>query len=220
MEISYWQSRWNKNKIGFHSPVVNSYLHQFESQLLEHAGKTVLVPLCGKTPDMLWLAEKGFNVIGIEVVRVACEAFFLENQLEYTVEKKGKFHCYNSGSIQVWCGSIFDFPRKEWKKVNWVYDRASVGALPPAMRKKYYDLLNEKAICGTNLMMHTFEYDEQVLQGPPFSVLKNEIQYHLKSDWEIEYWFDEEVLQKYQRFKTKGLISLKEQVYWMKKKTE
>jgi hypothetical protein len=29
---------------------------------------TILVPLCGKTVDLIWLYEQGYRVIGIEIV--------------------------------------------------------------------------------------------------------------------------------------------------------
>ncbi len=34
-------------------------------------GRRVLVPLCGKTPDLLWLAEQGNEIVGVELSEIA-----------------------------------------------------------------------------------------------------------------------------------------------------
>ena len=34
------------------------------------SGRRVLVPLCGATPDLRWLAERGNDVTGVELSRV------------------------------------------------------------------------------------------------------------------------------------------------------
>jgi thiopurine S-methyltransferase len=220
MEVSYWQSRWIKNKIGFHSPVVNPYLVRFQEIIKNEKPKgTVLVPLCGKTPDMVWLREQGFYVIGVEVIDVACRAFFEENGLAYQTSKEFHFEKFSSQGIEIWCGSIFDLPDKIWNQIDWVYDRASIGALPELMRKKYMRLLNQKVPLESVMMMHCFEYDQSNMDGPPFSVSKSEIEQGFNSNWDIQSLFDEEVLSNYQRFKTRGISQLFEQVYWMKKKT-
>ena len=38
-------------------------------------GSEVIVPLCGKSLDMLWLAEQGYSVVGLEMVEEAVMAF-------------------------------------------------------------------------------------------------------------------------------------------------
>ncbi|MFO1505908.1 MAG: hypothetical protein U1F23_02325 [Lysobacterales bacterium] len=41
-------------------------------------GARVLVPLCGKTLDMLWLAEQGLHVLGVDLAPLAIESFLHE----------------------------------------------------------------------------------------------------------------------------------------------
>lgn len=175
MEISYWQSRWIKNKIGFHSPVVNPYLLRFQDKIKqEKPSGTVLVPLCGKTPDMIWLSEQGYHVIGVEVIEVACRAFFEENSLGYQTRKQGHFEVYFCEYIELWCGSIFDLPDTIWRSIDWIYDIAANGALPKSMRESYIQLINQKASPVTTVMMHCFEYNQEKMDGSPFSVSKIE----------------------------------------------
>ena len=44
---------------------------------------SVFVPLCGKTLDMVWLSEQGFNVVGCEISEVAAQQFFNENNIPF-----------------------------------------------------------------------------------------------------------------------------------------
>ena len=78
MDTDFWLERWQNNQTGFHQDEINSYLTRYWSGLGLTQGSRVLVPLCGKSLDMLWLAEQGHSVVGIELSRLAIEAFFHE----------------------------------------------------------------------------------------------------------------------------------------------
>ena len=75
MDEDFWQRRWACNEIGFHLSEVNPYLQQFWPALNVASGAQVLVPLCGKSLDMIWLAEQGYRVLGVELAQAAVEAF-------------------------------------------------------------------------------------------------------------------------------------------------
>ena len=53
------------------------------SEKTEHESIRFFVPLCGTTPDLLYLYEKGFQVIGLEGVEKACQEFFDKNKIEF-----------------------------------------------------------------------------------------------------------------------------------------
>jgi hypothetical protein len=57
-----WLGRWAEGRTGWHEPAGNEGLKTYWPDV----GKpgSVLVPLCGKTPDLLWLAEIGHDVVG------------------------------------------------------------------------------------------------------------------------------------------------------------
>ncbi|MGB5485800.1 MAG: thiopurine S-methyltransferase, partial [Lysobacterales bacterium] len=65
MEIKDWHSRWESGNTGWHQPGGSSALRKFWPGL--HPGGRVLVPLCGKSPDLLWLAKQGYDVTGVEL---------------------------------------------------------------------------------------------------------------------------------------------------------
>jgi thiopurine S-methyltransferase len=67
MQPEFWHKRWASNQIGFHLPQVNPYLQRFWPALGLEEGSRVLVPLCGKSLDLLWLAHQGHEVLGVEL---------------------------------------------------------------------------------------------------------------------------------------------------------
>lgn len=75
MQPEFWH-KWESNQIGFHLPEVNPYLQRHWSQLTLPTQARVLVPLCGKSLDLLWLAGRGHPVLGVELSQKAIEDFF------------------------------------------------------------------------------------------------------------------------------------------------
>ena len=79
MQPEFWQKRWADNQIGFHQAQISPYLQRHWSQLNLADNAQVLVPLCGKSLDMLWLAGQGHRVLGVELSRKAAEDFFMHD---------------------------------------------------------------------------------------------------------------------------------------------
>ena len=85
MEPDFWKARWAEDRIGWHQADGNVNLREY----WRGSCRRVLVPLCGKSPDLLWLADRGHDVVGIEISEIAVAAFFDENALAYTVDDAG-----------------------------------------------------------------------------------------------------------------------------------
>jgi len=81
MRVNFWIKAWNEGNIGFHLTDKHPALEKFWPSL--EAGASVLVPLCGKSQDLLWLEESGLDVIGVEFVESAVLDFFRENSLDW-----------------------------------------------------------------------------------------------------------------------------------------
>ena len=101
------------------------------------AGSEVLVPLCGKSRDKLWLASAGHTVMGVELSPIAVDHFFKEHGLQAEVRTEGPFTIKQSGPITIWCGDFFALPAAAVERVAAVYDRASLVAFPPALQSRY-----------------------------------------------------------------------------------
>lgn len=61
MQAEFWHKRWADNQIGFHQRQVNGDLQQYWPSLGLAPGSQVLVPLCGKSLDLAWLAGRAIR---------------------------------------------------------------------------------------------------------------------------------------------------------------
>ena len=167
LEQEYWESKWQAGEIAFHQEQVNPDLIRFAESLLSQADSQVLVPLCGKSQDMLWLAKKGHSVLGVEIVEQAAHEFFSENKISATQKDLADFRIYSDEAIQIWVGDFFKLTQSHLKDVKAVYDRAALVALPPDLRKQYAAHLKEVLPKNTKYLLLNFEYDLETSK-PPF----------------------------------------------------
>lgn len=164
---AFWHERWTTNQIGFHLPEPNAQLLRWWPTLNLPSGARVLVPLCGKTHDLAWLAGQGHAVVGVELSALACTAFFEEHGLVPAVEARGPFMAWSAGNVTILQGDVFDLPQvAPLDGFAAVWDRAALIALPPDLRARY---LREIQVPGPHLVV-TMVYDQSRRDGPPFSV--------------------------------------------------
>lgn len=215
MQTDFWQSRWEKNEIGFHAKEVNSFLQANWSGLGLQAGDQVFVPLCGKSLDLTWLAAQGLRVTGVELSQIAVEAFFAEQQLEPLVRQEGEFKVYRAGSVEIYCGDFFQFDGALLKGCKGFYDRAALIALPAEMRARYVQHLQAILPVGCQGVLVTLIYDQAKMQGPPFSVTDDEVAGLFNSGWACERLRTEDAFNK--RFADRGLTTLEESVYQVRR---
>ena len=97
----------------------------------------MFVPLCGMSLDMIWLAEQGHEVIGVELSPIAVRAFFRENHLEPVRTRVGGFDRWQNGKLSILCGDYFSLTRKDLGQIDAVYDHASLTALAEGIRGHY-----------------------------------------------------------------------------------
>ena len=90
----------------------------------------MFVPLCGKSLDMIWLAEQGYEVIGVELSPIAVKAFFNENHLRPVKRQLCDFTLWQHGNISILCGDYFSLTKGHLGHIDIVYDRAALTALP------------------------------------------------------------------------------------------
>jgi thiopurine S-methyltransferase len=168
-----WFARWRDNRIGFHEGRPNTYLERHADRL--DAGRRVLVPLCGKSEDLAFLAGRGHPVVGVELVEDAVRAFFAEHDLTPRVTSRGPFTAYAAGAITILAGDIFDATADLLGPVDALYDRAALIALPPEVRSRYVAHLRALLPAGAAGLVITLEYPEDEMAGPPFSVREPEV---------------------------------------------
>jgi thiopurine S-methyltransferase len=213
MQPEFWHKRWASNQIGFHLPEVNPHLQRFWPALGLEEGARVLVPLCGKSLDLLWLAHKGHEVLGIELSEKAVEDFFAEHQFDPDISEQGPFKVYRAGSIELWCGDFFELTAGDVADCSGLYDRAALIALPPEMRAQYAAHLSRILPKDSLGLLITLDYDQAQMDGPPFAVLDDEVQRLFGDVWALKILEDQDVLGESWKFLEAGVTRLEERVY-------
>lgn len=171
----YWLERWQAREIEFNQAEPNVRLVKFYSKLQLHKNASVLVPLCGKSIDMLWLAKQGVNVIGIELSDIACKQFFAEQELTPLVYKQNGFTVYQYSTISIWCGDFFKLPVDKLPKIDAIYDRAALVALPADIRRDYVKQLARCVPEDSRVLLITVEYPPEARNEAPFAVFTVEV---------------------------------------------
>jgi len=209
MEQEFWRARWDEGRIGFHEGEVNRYLETWWPRIVAAADSRVLVPLCGKAVDLLWLRERGHRVVGVEFAAAAVEAFEAEHgqrdglhllQADFLALQPSELAAAGGGPPQAW------------------YDRAAMVALPPEMRALYVDRLHALLPSDARGLLVTFAYPQEEKQGPPFSVEADEVRERYAAGFEIELLADVDRLGAEPRHREAGLTRLHEQVWRLRRR--
>jgi thiopurine S-methyltransferase len=218
MHQDFWQQRWARNEIGFHLGEVNPYLQRYWPTLEVPAGAQVLVPLCGKSLDLLWLAGQGYRVLGVELAETAVVAFFSEQGLLAEIDQVGEFRRYRSGAIEVFCGDFFNLTAADLLECRALYDRAALIALPESMRARYVAHLSRILPSACAGLLVTLDYFQEQMSGPPFAVGEAEVQQLLAApQWSVQLLEVRDVLGENWRFLQRGLTRLEERVYQLQR---
>lgn len=163
-----WLARWQVGRIGWHETEGNKSLRRHWGE----TGRRVLVPLCGKSQDMLWLARAGNEVVGVELSEIAARAFFEENAMACS-RVDGKMPRYTSADerITIYCGDYFEFSRgDDIAAFDAFYDRGALVAVSPDVRDAYVRHSRSLLAAGAVKLIISVEYDQSVASGPPFSI--------------------------------------------------
>ncbi len=165
-----WKRRWREGNIGFHQEDTNAQLIQFWSGLVPDECATVLVPLCGKTLDMLWLRSRGHRVVGVELSELAARAFFDEAELNARETRRGEYLVLDADGVEIWVGDFFSLTPDMIGTIDAWFDRAAIVALEPSLRRWYAEQISSLLHDESIGFMLTFEYPSEERDGPPFSV--------------------------------------------------
>ena len=172
--MEYWENRWITNQTGWHRSVYNDLMVKYWPELGIPTDSKVLVPLCGKSLDMLWLAEKGHAIVGIEFTRVAVERFFSENNLEHTIVKHPSYIEFSSERFTILNGNILAIPSDLIQAEAW-YDRAAMIAINPDLREDYVSQIRQQTKVGAVGLLITYSYPQEEMEGPPFSLNNDDV---------------------------------------------
>jgi len=170
-----WAGRWRDRRLGFHKSGVHDDLLTHQERFLGDGNHRVLVPLCGKSVDMVWLAKQGNSVVGVEWVEAGVREFFAEHEISPEITSHGPFTSFTAGAITILCGDVLTLNDAPIEPFDRIWDRAALVALPPDTRQSYVATLRAAAAPGTLVLQNSFTYEQSRMSGPPFSVSAEDI---------------------------------------------
>ncbi len=213
MQKTFWLECWQLNQIGFHNVDINPHLRKNWPLLELMENSRVFVPFCGKSQDLLWLRQQGYQVIGVELSSIAVDSFFVENNLVFHKKQVGEFQLFESDGIQLYCGDFFKLPPDILTDIQAVYDRASLVALPAEMRFQYAEKMRNLLPPHTQILLVSFFYHQHEMDGPPFSVDQEEVM-TLFCEWcNVRKLYSDDIIGKESHFKARDLSAIYEEIY-------
>lgn len=208
METEFWLQTWRDGKIGFHRDAPMPLLVQYWPSLELAADSRVLVPLCGKSLDLLWLAEQGHRVLGVELSPLAVQRFLKEHALDAEVHESAQGIHHVAGNIEIIQGNVLNLDDATLASCQAIYDRAAVIALPADMRRRYAERVYARLAPDCKGLMITLDYPQQQMQGPPFSVDAQEVHDLLGDVWSIDLLERRDILAQQPSFLERGITQL------------
>ena len=168
MEEPFWQNKWRENQIGFHQLSFNEHLQAHWPSLYGESG-TTLVPLCGKSLDLKYLAQYG-HTVGIEYAQTAIQQYFQELRVEPIRGQQWGYPSFTHQQTTLLRGDFFRLGTAVKSEFDYVYDRAALIALRPDTREAYVECLAKACRRGAINLTITIDYAQHEMQGPPFAL--------------------------------------------------
>src|SRR3954470_12519270 len=155
MELADWGARWSEGRIGFHQPHVTDLLVTHAEKVWgpEPIGR-VLVPLCGKSMDMVFLADRAEAVAGAEYVEQAVKEFFADQGLTPQV-RAGSPAEYTADQYTLLVADFFAVTGEHVGVIDAVFDRAALVALDADTRMKYANHMRSLVSAGSKMLLVT-----------------------------------------------------------------
>ena len=185
MDPAFWRQRWENKETGWHESKPNPLLVKHLPRLALAKDRRIFVPLCGKTLDVSWLLSRGYRVSGAELSQLAVEQLFMDLGMQPDVVAAGELEQWSATGLDIFVGNIFALSRKALGTIDAVYDRAALVALPPEVRSRYTGHLIELTNKAPQLLI-CYDYDQDLMEGPPFSVSGEEIRRHYAEAYDVK----------------------------------
>ena len=146
-----WHQMWQDATPRFHLGQVHPKLVQYAEKLLSERDHRVLVPLCGKSLDVLWLEEQGHEVGGFELVEEGVRRFHEEHGRTADIVDMRPFRVWLSGTVQIFQGDFLAAEPEITGLFTACWDRGSLVALPPERRVVRRKRLKQHALVGVTV---------------------------------------------------------------------
>jgi thiopurine S-methyltransferase len=213
VQPQFWLERWQAGQIGFHQADVDRLLTEFWPRLKLPKASRVLVPLCGKSLDLLWLRAQGHTVVGVELSEIALQAFCAEHAINAKRRSLPNFDLYEAENFELLRGDFFVLTPDIVGEVAAIYDRAALISWAPELRTRYVEHLTNITAPDAQTLLITLEYEQTQMHGPPFSVDSTEVRRLYAKSHHYEELVRRDALKDEPRFKSRGVNALTEIAY-------
>lgn len=207
MQQGFWAERWRAGQTAFHVPEVNRRLIAHVDRLPPVPAR-VLVPLCGKSHDLGWLADRGHQVVGVEFVEQAVRAFFDERGVAPQAGQLGGQLALTSGAITLLAGDFFAVDANAIGRFPAVWDRAALVAVAPEQQRAYLGHLRSLVADDGCVLLVSFDHD--LPSGPPFAIPGAALAALCDGLFTLDLLEDADILEQEPKFKQRGATRIHE----------
>jgi thiopurine S-methyltransferase len=218
MDKAFWQERWQRGDTAFHQPHIHDQLKRLWPAAEVEKGSTVFVPLAGKSRDMVWLADQGHKIIGVELSEIAVADFFAEQALTPERKNAGRFEISMRDPYTLLRGDIFDLDASTLQDVAAVYDRAALVAFPPDLQPKYAAKLMEVVPPQAKIFLVSLDYPKDEIPGPPFATSRDDVHVLFGAAFSIELLESRDGLVASDNLQKRGVTRLDETAYLLRRR--
>lgn len=218
MEAEFWLSRWREGQLGWHLPQTNPHLLRHWATVAPDPALRVLVPLCGRSLDLAWLASRGHPVLGVELSPIAARDFFALAGLEAELSRRGRYDRHAGQGIEILQGDLLELQPEDCPGLGAWYDRGSLVALPPELRDGYVDTLARVLPSGARGLLVATEYQAGEMQAPPFPLDAATVQSALEDHFRLELLERVDALADNPRFLERGLKAYHESCWLLERR--
>jgi SAM-dependent methyltransferase len=158
----FWDERFAKDFIPWDARGVPPLFAQFVKSRGNTLGSRVLVPGCGSAYEVKLLDRAGFEVVAIDYAAAA-------------VQRARAVLGADLADRCVRQADLFEFAATS--PFDWIYERALLAALPPALWPRWADAVEQLLKPGGRVVGY-FVIDPQLdarRRGPPFAALRAEV---------------------------------------------
>ena len=174
VSVERWRESWRSGRTAFHRTEVHRDLVAHHDAVLAGAHR-VLVPLSGRSLDLEWLAGRGHEVVGVEIVEEVVAADFAERGADVRPEPLGPFRAYSAGRLTVLAGDMLAATPEVVGRFDGAWDRAALVALPAGERPAYAAVVRALLRPGAPILLQTFDCRRPPGAGPPYAVGEAEV---------------------------------------------
>lgn len=173
--LDNWRTCWETSDIPWAGEKVNDDFFLAFQKVLEVVGKPAseiraFIPLCGNSPAVRFLYDKGMSVTGLDFVQHAIDQLCAEqfSGLNFNRSSRDGGGAYVADRITLLVNDIFRFSGDQ--QFDLVYDRGAFVAISPDKQAQYAAAISAALRPGGIIFLRCAEFIGAEFKGPPFSV--------------------------------------------------